>query len=149
MFLKNLKPEVSSILWCRRPGVNFINILCAAFTHVDPESKRFQLSRQYQFTLLRSSAREKASWKTLMKLTPGLQQGLLRLRTSPGISFQPTSSVCFPQVQRSIRKWSKTFLEPLNIEKIYRLVQLKLCCIIRKTLEFFFLFCCFNNNEIS
>jgi hypothetical protein len=34
------------------PGVNFINILRAAFTHADPESVKFQLSRHYHFTLL-------------------------------------------------------------------------------------------------
>jgi len=51
------------------PGVNFINVLLAAFTRADPESVKFQLSHQYHFMLL-GSARVKALRKTLMKLTP-------------------------------------------------------------------------------
>jgi len=50
-------------------GVNFINVLHAAFTSADPKSVRTQSSRQYHFTLL-GSARVKAPQKTLMKLTP-------------------------------------------------------------------------------
>jgi len=54
-----------------RPGVNFINVLQAAFTCTDPHSVKFQLSLQYLFTLL-GSARIKAAGRTLMKLTPGV-----------------------------------------------------------------------------
>jgi len=53
------------------PGLNFINVLRTAFTQADPESVKFQLSRQHLFTLL-GSASIKAAGRTLMKLTPGL-----------------------------------------------------------------------------
>jgi hypothetical protein len=51
-------------------GVNFIHILHAAVTLVDPKSITFQLSHQYLFTLLRSTL-VKATQKMLMKSTPG------------------------------------------------------------------------------
>jgi hypothetical protein len=51
------------------PGLNFINILSTAFTQADPESVKFQLSRQYLFVLL-GCGRIKAARRTLMKLTP-------------------------------------------------------------------------------
>ncbi len=51
-------------------GVNFINVLQAAFARADPESVQIQLNRQYIFTLL-GSARVKAVCRMLMKLTPG------------------------------------------------------------------------------
>ncbi len=34
------------------PGLNFINILRTALTHVDPKSVRIQSNPQYLFTLL-------------------------------------------------------------------------------------------------
>ncbi len=54
-------------------GVNFINIVQAAFTQADPESiiKILKLS---VFTLSESACK-KANYRTLMKLTPG---GLIR-----------------------------------------------------------------------
>jgi len=52
-----------------RAGVNFINVLRAAFMCADPESIRTQPTRQYHFTLL-GSGRVNAARKTLMKLTP-------------------------------------------------------------------------------
>jgi len=52
-------------------GVNFANVLCAAFTLIDPENVRTQSSHHYYFTLL-GSARLKAAQKMLMKLTPDL-----------------------------------------------------------------------------
>jgi len=48
------------------PGVNFINILQAAFTLTDPKSAKRQSSCQ---SLLRFLA--KAALRILMKLTPG------------------------------------------------------------------------------
>jgi hypothetical protein len=51
------------------PGVNFINILQAAFTNADPESVTIQLNCQYLFALFRSE-RVKAALRILMKLTP-------------------------------------------------------------------------------
>jgi len=51
------------------PGVNFINVLCAAFIQADPQSVKIQLSCQYLFTLL-GSVRIEAAHKMLMKLTP-------------------------------------------------------------------------------
>jgi len=55
------------------PEDNFINVLRAAFTRADPESVKFQLSCQYHFTLL-GSAHIKDARKTLMKLTPGVEE---------------------------------------------------------------------------
>ncbi len=51
------------------PGLDFINILRTAFTHVDPESVRIQSNPQYLFTLLGSTC-AKAARRTLVKLTP-------------------------------------------------------------------------------
>jgi len=51
----------------RTPGVNFTNILHAAFTLIDPESIKIQFSHQYLFTLS-GSACIKAVHRTLMKL---------------------------------------------------------------------------------
>jgi len=49
------------------PGVNFINILRAAFTRVGPKS-----AKRLSFALL-GSACVKAACKTLMKITPGVR----------------------------------------------------------------------------
>ncbi len=49
-------------------GLNFINIICTAFTHADLKSIKFQLSCQYLFTLLGSTC-VKASGRMLMKLS--------------------------------------------------------------------------------
>ncbi len=51
-------------------GVNFINILRAAFTRADPESAKKTVKLLVCFTLL-GSALVKAARRTLMKLTPG------------------------------------------------------------------------------
>ncbi len=56
------------------PGVNFINILCTAFTCADPKSIRTKSRCQYLFTLL-GSASVKAVHRTLMKLSPALPTG--------------------------------------------------------------------------
>jgi len=53
------------------PGVNFINILHAAFTCADPKSIKFLSSFPYLFALLRRAC-IKAAHKMLMKSTPGL-----------------------------------------------------------------------------
>jgi hypothetical protein len=50
-------------------GVNFNNVLRAAFTNADPKSVAILLSCQYLFTLLGSES-IKATRRTLMKLTP-------------------------------------------------------------------------------
>jgi len=52
-------------------GLNFINVLRSAFTHVDPESVRIQSNPQYLFMLLGSTC-AKAARRMLMKLTPGV-----------------------------------------------------------------------------
>ncbi len=67
--MSNRKTEWSlkSIL---RSGVNFTNILGAAFTLVDPKSvKKIKLSHQCLFKLLGSTG-IKAVRRTLMKLSP-------------------------------------------------------------------------------
>ncbi len=53
-----------------RSGVNFINVLCTAFTLVDPKSVKKIDNLTVFFTLL-GSARVKAVRRTLVKLTPG------------------------------------------------------------------------------
>ena len=53
----------------KRSGVNFINILWAAFTHSDPESTKSCLIWLSFFALL-GSVWLKAARRTLMKLTP-------------------------------------------------------------------------------
>ncbi len=60
---------VNSINQSLTLGVNFINILRAAFMLADPKSLKFQLSHQYLFMLLDPSA-HKLLEKTLKKLTP-------------------------------------------------------------------------------
>ncbi len=51
-------------------GLDFINVLCTAFTPVVPQSVRTQSSCQYLFMLLGPTSVE-AVRRTLMKLTPG------------------------------------------------------------------------------
>ena len=51
------------------PGLNFINILRTAFTLVDPQSIKIQLSHQCLFMLLGFTS-VKAVRRTLMKLSP-------------------------------------------------------------------------------
>jgi len=52
------------------PGVNFINVLQAAFACADPKSVKKTVKLSIFFALL-GSAREKAIRRTLTKLTPG------------------------------------------------------------------------------
>ena len=54
-----------------RPGVNFSNVLQAAFTRADPKSEKKQLNVTVFFALL-GSAGVKAARRTLVKLTPGV-----------------------------------------------------------------------------
>jgi len=63
--------RVDPLRWflCHLPGVNFTNVLRAAFTLKDPKSRKIQASRQYLIVLLGSSNVEAAN-KMLMKLTP-------------------------------------------------------------------------------
>jgi hypothetical protein len=52
-----------------RVGLNFNNILCTAFTLVDPESIKNTVKSFVSFTLSGSTG-AKAAHRTLMKLTP-------------------------------------------------------------------------------
>jgi hypothetical protein len=54
----------------KKPEVNFINLLQAAFTHADPKSAKKTVKLSVFFTLL-GSASAKATHRSLMKLTPG------------------------------------------------------------------------------
>ncbi len=54
-------------IWSR-PGVNFINILRAAFACADPKSTK----RTYNLTVFLGSARVKAARIMFVKLTPGI-----------------------------------------------------------------------------
>jgi len=53
------------------PGVNFTNIIWAAFTHADPQSAKKTVKLSVFFALS-GSAHAKAGRKTMMKLTPSL-----------------------------------------------------------------------------
>jgi len=53
-----------------QPGVNFINVLRAAFAHVDPKSVKRYWGFDWILTLL-GSTHVKAVRRTLMKLSPG------------------------------------------------------------------------------
>ena len=55
-----------------RLGINFTNVLRAAFTFADPESAKKLLNLTVFFALL-VSAGVKAAHRTLVKLTPGVQ----------------------------------------------------------------------------
>ncbi len=61
--------QVSGVGLQTVPGLNFINVLCTAFTLVAPKSVRIQSNPQYLFTLLGSTC-AKAVRRTLVKLTP-------------------------------------------------------------------------------
>ncbi len=54
------------------PGVNFIIILQAAFTHVDPERARKRQSSQHCHFALLGSVSVKVVRRTLMKSNPGV-----------------------------------------------------------------------------
>jgi len=62
--------ESSTCSWISRLGVNFTNVLQAAFTSSDLKSAKRQSSHQCLFALL-GSARTKAAHKMLEKLTEG------------------------------------------------------------------------------
>ncbi len=52
------------------PGLNFINILCAAFTHADPNSVKRYWQLNWNFTLS-GPVWVKAVCRALVKLRPG------------------------------------------------------------------------------
>jgi len=53
-------------------GVNFINVLCTAFTLVDPKSVK-KIGNLTVFFMLLGSARVKAVHRMLVKLTPAFE----------------------------------------------------------------------------
>jgi len=75
-----------------RPGVNFINILCAAFMHSDTKSIEIQSSCQYLFTLLQS-ALIKAAQKILIKLM-SFSEGCKISRKSQNNSISLKIPIC-------------------------------------------------------
>ena len=58
------------IVYFSPPGVNFVNVLRAGFTHTDFESAKKTVKLSSCFALL-GSLRVKAARRMLMKLTPG------------------------------------------------------------------------------
>ncbi len=75
--------------------LNFINVLCTAFTPIAPKSVRIQSSFQYIFMLLGSTG-TKAAGRTLMKLTlgrhsPPVATGILKLATYATREFSDVS----------------------------------------------------------
>jgi hypothetical protein len=67
-----LLPQSSDSIFRSSPGVNFINVLQPAFMREDPErAKKIQSSFQSFFVFSRSGC-EKAAYRILMKLTPGV-----------------------------------------------------------------------------
>jgi len=73
MSAKTSEVSPETIRYCEAPflqsGLNFINILCTAFTLIGPKSAGIQSSSQYLFMLLGSKG-AKAVHRMLMKLTP-------------------------------------------------------------------------------
>jgi len=61
------------------PGVDLINVLRTAFTHVDPECAKKRVSQQYHLALLGPTS-VKAARKTLVKLTPGFDSTTFQSR---------------------------------------------------------------------
>ncbi len=61
---------VSVFFEVNRPGLNFINVLCTAFTPADPKSIKDTNDLTVFFMLLGSTC-TKAAHRTLVKLTPG------------------------------------------------------------------------------
>ena len=57
------------------PGLNFINVLCTAFTLPDPKSVKKTVKLSIFFTLSGSTS-VKAVRRMLMKLTPGFQDNM-------------------------------------------------------------------------
>jgi len=57
--------------WVKWPGVNFTNVLCTAFAHVDPKCIKRYWGFDWIITLS-GSTRVKAVRRTLMKLSPGV-----------------------------------------------------------------------------
>ncbi len=55
------------------PGVNFINVLRAAFTRADPESAKKTVKLSVFFALSGSVKSVKAAHRTLVKLTPDIR----------------------------------------------------------------------------
>jgi len=56
-----------------RPGLNFINVLCTAYMHTDPESVK-DTDDLTVFFMLSGSTSVKAAHKMLVKLTPNFVQ---------------------------------------------------------------------------
>jgi hypothetical protein len=68
-------------------GLDFINVLRTAFTHVVPQSVRTQSSHQYLFTLLGPTS-VKAVRRTLMKLSPGVNFINMFMRSFHALRYQ-------------------------------------------------------------
>ncbi len=69
------------------PGLNFIIIICTAFTLVGSKSVKIQSSSQYLFTLLGYMG-TKVALRTLMKLTPVVNFTNILRKDFAKISFQ-------------------------------------------------------------
>ncbi len=71
------------------PGVNFTNILCAAFTLVDPESIK-KIDNLTVFFTLQGSACVKAVRRTLMNLSPDQsdKEGIVIITNLYGFIFE-------------------------------------------------------------
>jgi len=79
----------------KAPGLNFINILCPAFTHTDPKSAKNTVKPSVFFTLLRSACVRDVH-KMLVKWTPDRideSPSQLAKRSSLAVN-QRVSTVC-------------------------------------------------------
>jgi len=90
------------------PGVNFINVLQAAFMPADPKRVKFQLSHQYHFTLL-ESAHVKAVRTMLMKLSQGCRLCLRSLTSSSYNRFEDQYGFILSVFSRSFAILSRAF----------------------------------------
>jgi len=105
-------------------GLNFINILCTAFTRIDPESVRIQSNPQYLFTLLGSMC-VKAACRILMKSTPcagyPLNSRTLYLQICFFAIWGPLTFVVYLSVNYFLQAGFKyTFCATANIEDLVR-----------------------------
>jgi len=94
LLLSNVRNSVCYIFtyhWWNEPGVNFINILRAAFTHTDPKSAKKTVKLSVFFMLF-GSVHSKAASGTLMILTPAAFISFSCLTDKVQWGFEPRTS---------------------------------------------------------
>jgi len=89
--LNESKYEWHFITYSQKAGVNFINILCAAFASLDPKSVKRKITKPHSD--LRKAALntfiQKDAYKILVKLTPEWPVRILEVIKLLGVSYEP------------------------------------------------------------